>query len=264
MAWQVGVAQTVPLVCYLDGVPTAPTAPIVTTVNVEGAGFVAATNAATIEGDAGEVSVLLTADEMGAWGFVRVTGDNGSQGIQPFTGEADYTATRADKLDDISDAAAIATAVEAALAAAHGDGDWDATAASGGATLAIVASISRLISDPEAAIELIRGDDHVLVYRFRDVTAGTWVDLTGSTLTLTIRHPHDREVAAPGDPIAEIEGVVAEDAVNGDSVTFTITATHTAGMEIDQDYDYDVAGVNEAVTTTYVRGTARRTWDVGR
>lgn len=112
MAWQAGVAQPVPLVCYLDGAATTPTAPIVTEVNVEGAGYVAATNAATIEGDAGEVSVLLTADEMGAWGFVRVTGDNGSQGIQPFTSEGDYTAARAGKLDNLD--AAVSSRLSAA------------------------------------------------------------------------------------------------------------------------------------------------------
>lgn len=98
MAWQVGVAQTVPLICYLDGVETAPTEPLTTEVNVAGAGFVPTANPATDEGN-GAVSVALEAAEVGAWGFVRVVGANGAVGLQAYTAEGDWTAAKASKLN---------------------------------------------------------------------------------------------------------------------------------------------------------------------
>ena len=99
MAWQIGIPQTVPLICYLGGVPTTPTEPLITEVNVAGAGYVTATNEAVVEGDAGEVSVALIAAEVGAWGFVRVVGANGAVGLQAYTAEGDWTAAKASKLN---------------------------------------------------------------------------------------------------------------------------------------------------------------------
>jgi len=137
MAWQIGVSQTVPVICYLEGVETAPTAPITTTVNVAGAGFGAATNDATDEAD-GAVSVVLTDAEVGAWGFVRVEGANGSIGLQSYTAEGDYTVARAENLDELdagnlpAEVAAVPTAAQNATAVQEFDAaPYEATADTG-------------------------------------------------------------------------------------------------------------------------------------
>lgn len=149
MAWQVGEQQTVPLVCYLDGVATAPTAPIITQVNVEGAGFAETTNAATDEGN-GAVSVVLEANEVGAWGFVRVVGDNGAEGVQPYTAEGDWTKARAEQIDDLALEATLdaikgatfdaSTDSLEALRDAGDSGAWSSTAGGGANEVTVTAS----------------------------------------------------------------------------------------------------------------------------
>ena len=94
MAWQYGVAQTVPLVTYAAGVPTAPTNPVAT-LSKAGAGFVATTNAVVAVAN-GACHVTLSATEMQmAYGHVKVTSDNCDPAVVPITTEADWTAARA-------------------------------------------------------------------------------------------------------------------------------------------------------------------------
>ena len=293
MAWQRGVAQTVPLVCYLDGEPTAPTAPIVATVNVEGAGFGAATNAAASQGN-GAVSVALEAVEVGAWGFVRVVGANGAEGLQPYTAEGDWTAARAAAINTIAtdvagldgdgiptpteiwaaedrqltafdfpveaevDTEEMAAAVVSAIEETHGTGRYDAAG-----SIAAFTAVERIITDEAAALTFIRGDSHTVRYTLRDALTRAALDLSAYTdVTMTIKPPEAREDDDDERAVAQIAGTITD--ATGGMVEFALDGTDTDGMTLGADYDYDVQGIAGETITTFIRGKARRIYDVTR
>lgn len=105
MAWQYGVGQTLTVVMYQGGVPTAPTGTVALTISKAGGAFGAAAGTAVQIGTTPAVRVSLTdADCTCADGCVCLTDGGGT--AEPryveFCTEGSYTAARATAIDTIA------------------------------------------------------------------------------------------------------------------------------------------------------------------
>lgn len=145
--------------------------------------------------------------------------------------------------------------IEAALAAEHGAGRWDRAGA-----LAVAVALNRVIADRALDLELIRGDTETVQFTLRDAASGELIDLSGYTLTLTIKPTTARDDDDDSAAICSVTGTIG----GPGTVTFELAPEDFATMARDTPYDYDVQGVDGSTVRTLVRGTARCTFDVTR
>lgn len=158
MAFQKGVAQTIQIICYDSETPTDPTSPVVTVAKDTGS-FTAATNSPTVV-TPGRVVITLTATEMNADAIaVKVSSDNLEDQIALFYTEADYTATRAGRIDKLNVSGTLANTdnanqFKADVSGVAPAGEYDAAMAK-----LDVAVSTRSTFDP--ATDTVKAKDHL-------------------------------------------------------------------------------------------------------
>jgi len=262
MAFQKGVAQIVH-VATLDGAePTAPTNPVVTVSEDNGATFGAPDNAATTT--AYGIALTLSAAETNRdMVLVRVASDNCDTALAAFWFEADWTATKAGYLDASVAAANNGTPPSASTiaAAVWAEGTRTLTQSIGAITLTLG---STNIVDETLVLEVPRGDSYTLTATITDAD-GAAVDLSSYTAyKLTVKAPEYRGDTDDANKLFQVTGMLS--GAGNNVLTFALTPTQTALGDLDVWYDCDVevANADRSAVRTLLIGRYRSTLDVTR
>jgi hypothetical protein len=304
MAFQKGVAQIVH-VATLDGAePTAPTNPVVTVSEDNGATFGAPDNAATTT--AYGIALTLSATETNRnLVLVRVASDNCDTALAAFWFEADWTATRATHLDaavssrstlaagaqmDLVNApnATAITAIQAGLSTLTAAQVWaysTRTLSSFGTLVADIAtavwaatvrtltqSIGAVtitsgganVVDGQLEVEIPRGDSYSMVLTATDAD-GVAVDLSSYNVhKFTVKAAEYRGDATDANKLFQVTGTLS--GAWNNVLTFALTPAQTVLGDLDVWYDCDVESSNTLRTAvrTVLVGRYRSTLDVTR
>jgi hypothetical protein len=234
MAFQKGVAQIVH-VATLDGAePTAPTNPVVTVSEDNGATFGAPDNAAVTR--AYGISLTLSATETNRdLVLVRVASDNCDTALAAFWFEADWTAARATNLDAaVSSRSTLAAGAAMTLTAAY---DAAKAAAPAGAQMDLVnAPNATAITAIQAGLSTLTAAQ-VWAYSTRtlsslgtlvaDIATAVWAAAT-RTLTQSIG-----AVTITSGGANVVDGQLRIEVPRGDSYSLVLTATDADGVAVD-------------------------------